>query len=111
MRKVNDPVVDYLEMWAWRAVMFVGLSVAQALALWMWFWMEFEHSTTREAIGLLFGAWPFDTQTLQGLMEIFLLWLGAANTLALYQAMGGWWRRRAEVLHRRGSRFFDNREK
>ncbi|MDE3010841.1 MAG: hypothetical protein KGI67_08140 [Pseudomonadota bacterium] len=109
MRKVNDPVMDYLEMWVWRIVMLIGLSLLQALVLWLLLWNQLDQASIRSSLVLLFSAWPFNTHTLQGWIEIGLLWIGIGNTVNLYQWIGKWWRRRADILHRRGGRFIDER--
>lgn len=106
----HDPLLHYLKLLFQRTLFFVILALLQGLGLWLWLWMHFEVKSMLEALGLLGIAWPLSLDSFHSVLAMGMLWIGAGNTALLYCLLGHWWNRRADVLHRRGSRFFDERE-
>ena len=105
-----DPLLSHMGVLLRRSTIFVALVAVQMFALWVWFWMHFQHAGFQEAARLLVEAWPLDSGKIAAALALALLWTGCANTAIIYLVLGRWWKKRADILHRRGSRFVDERE-
>lgn len=106
----RDPLLRHLGIIINRSILFVVISLAQAIALWLWFWTRFENWTIWQVLRYAANAWPLSAEVFPSVMALGVLWIGLADTAIVYLLLGRWWRRRADVLHRRGSRFIDQRE-
>lgn len=110
MSSDDDPIITHFKVQGWRGVYFIGAATVQAICLWAWFWLHFEPERGwRGPINHLPDAWPLDSGTLPAVLALAFLWIGVANTGLAFLLTGRWWQHRAEVLHRRGSRFIDQR--
>lgn len=105
----RDPLLTDLGIIINRLFLFGMFSAAQAVALWLWFWMHFKALTLLEAARHLRYAWPMSLDAFGSVQAMGMLWIGCANTGILFLLLGRWWHHRADVLHRRGGRFSDER--
>ena len=106
---MSDPILHHVGVVLHRTLLFVLLSAAQAIALWLCFWTHFKSQTLLEAARYLADAWPMSMDSFVSVQAMGMLWISCADTAILYLLIGHWWTRRADVLHRRGSRFADER--
>lgn len=105
-----DPLLNHIGIVLRRSAIFVALVALQLFGLWVWFWAHFQRAGVEQAFRLFVEAWPLDSGKIAAVLAIGLLWIGCANTAIIYLLLGRWWKKRADVLHRRGSRFVDQRE-
>jgi hypothetical protein len=106
----RDPLLDQINLVAYRLLLFVVLGLAQVATLWLWFWTHFKDWTFLEAARYVVNAWPLSLDMFPSVMAMAAVWIGFANTAVLYLLLGRWWKKRSDVLHRRGSRLSDERE-
>ncbi len=105
-----DPIFDAMYVNGRRFLWFVVLAAGQATALWLRFWMHFKHLTLWESCSFITSAWPLSLDDFPSFVAMAFVWVGIANTSIIYLLLGRWWKKRAEVLHRRGTIFVDQRE-
>ena len=105
----RDPLLHHFSMLLRRTLIFIVLSLAQSLALWLWLWPHFYDVSVLDAARFLGAAWPVTLDSFYSVQAAGMLWVGCADTAILYLLLGRWWWRRADVMHRRGSRFIDER--
>lgn len=106
----DDAIMQYFVVLVWRAVYFVGATVGQALSLRVWFWMRLQPERGwRWPLNHMGEAWPLDAGSLPSVLADAALWIGSANTTIVFLGIAMWWRHRADVMYRRGSRFIDER--
>ncbi len=101
---MRDPILHALGVIINRTLLFIGLSLAQAIELWLWFWMHFKHWSLLEAVRAVAEAWPLSFDVFASVVAMAVVWIGIANSAILYLALGRWWQSRGDVMHRRGSR-------
>lgn len=106
----HDPLLQHIGIVLQRSILFLILSLAQAVVCWLWFWAHFKQWSLVEATRHLANAWPLSLDAFSSVQAMGMVWIGVANSAILYLALGRWWKRRADVLHRRGSRVVDQRE-
>jgi len=106
----HDPLLHHLGLITRRALLFFILSAAQAITLWLWLWLHFNDWTFVETVRYMSTVWPLSLNAFASVMGMAAVWIGCADTAVLYLLLGRWWKRRADVLHHRGSRFIDARE-
>ncbi|MFA7270366.1 MAG: hypothetical protein WC073_13570 [Sterolibacterium sp.] len=106
----HDPLLHHISLIARRILLFFMLSAAQAIVLWLWLYLNFNDWTFIETVRHMANVWPLSLDVFASVMGMAAVWIGVADTAVLYLLLGRWWKRRADVLHQRGSRFIDARE-
>ena len=107
---MTDPMVTHIHNIGRRGIIFAALTIAQTSALWVWLWMTFKEMNVIEAVRVVAEAWPVHLDKFSSVALVACAWIAFGNTSMLYLLLGRWWQKRADVLHRRGSRFVDERE-
>ena len=107
---MTDPMVTHIHNIGRRGVIFVILTGAQATAFWIWLWTTFKEMNAIEAVRSVANAWPVRLDSFASVALIACVWIAFGNTSVLYFLLARWWQKRADVLHRRGARFVDQRE-
>lgn len=108
--KSRDALAEEVGLLINRTALFILISLSQAFALWLSFWMHFENWTLAHTVLYVANVWPLSLDVFASVVGMAVAWVGIANTAIIYLMLGRWWKRRADVLHRRGSRFVDERE-
>ena len=97
----HDPILDSIDVIAHRALVFVLLSVFQAILLFWWFLTCVNGIEYTDLIPWL------DEDGVPGRSLITIFWyfliVGVFNTSVVYLTIGVWWKRRADVHHYRGA--------
>lgn len=106
-----DPLINDLEILFRRLVIFISLTLCQAVLIWIWFWVHYKNWTIAHSLRNLSNVWPLSIEVLPSAVGITILWITASNSSIAFFVLGRWWNRRSNVFHRRGGRFVDERER
>jgi hypothetical protein len=124
----RDPIVNTLGIWASRVLNYFLISLGVSLLLWLMLllalsgqpiigpnaldWRVIAINLWETVTGLALTTWsalpPASNPTTAILLRGCAL-LGCSLTLNLFLLIGRWWRRRSEVVFRRGARILDAR--
>ena len=107
---MSDPILDELGVGVRRIGMFLFLTFSTWLCLWLWIWVLFHgYQLNWPAIARVTrAAWPPAADLTIALLFWGCCALGVETTLVVYLTVALWWRGRGDV-HRRGTKFLDER--
>lgn len=102
---MSDPIIDHFAIWFRRTLLFIVLSLLQAIALSLWVLVIELHVTSNDLQLWLRAAWsPTIGNKLPAVILYGSMSIGILTTSVVYLLIGKWWKKRGDV-HRRGARF------
>ncbi|ASV97584.1 hypothetical protein [Paraburkholderia aromaticivorans] len=104
----HDPLMQQVHTILVRVVYFVAFALVQSVLLWVACWQQLGDSWL-DALIRLSGVWPLSPGSINSLLAMLIVWASVLQTTILFLIIGRWWARKTNVMHRRGSRFIDER--
>ncbi|MFP6557366.1 hypothetical protein WJ542_03345 [Paraburkholderia sp. B3] len=104
----HDPLIQQVHTILLRVVHFVVFVLVQSVLLWVVCWQQLGDSWL-DALIRLSSVWPLSFESVNSLLAMLIAWTSVLQTTILFLIIGRWWARKANVVHRRGSRFIDER--